>query len=466
MIKTPGIPIIVICHNNHHYVNNTIEQFKKTKYLENVIILDNDSKDEETVKFLKSVESVVKVIYNGVNVGPWVSDRRNMHIYNMLPSKFIVTDPDLQFNEYLPENFIEILEDISEYYKCRKVGFSIDISDFDEMFQTPCPSYRGQNIYNWCIKFWKKEIRHPSIPLYDGDIDTTFHLFNKKYFNKGDVQVAGNFTCKHIPWYVKNPFQSLIERYNHDRYVNKYSTTSSMLIQHVEEYLLTVKMYGEKFLIKPNEDNTHIYFLTELPFYKPSTIQIMDKYLDKEKIFIDIGAWMGYLTLYGSRYSKKVYSIEANKHLNYILDEHQYMNSLNIIPINKVFYHINGEQVLFGSGIHESSQNKYGKFCSVNIDGIKDESSYNIETINLNYLIESEKIDPNMVSLIKVNICGGEEDIFNNLYDFSSNYHVPILITFYYSWWKNKDLDRFPFLENKLKNLVMSDNMVDILIVN
>ena len=33
----------------------------------------------------------------------------NSNIYNSLPDKFILTDPDLQFNENLPNNFIEIL---------------------------------------------------------------------------------------------------------------------------------------------------------------------------------------------------------------------------------------------------------------------------------------------------------------------------------------------------------------------
>lgn len=466
MIETPGIPIIVICHNNHHYVNNMVEQFKKTKYLENVVVLDNDSQDKDTVEFLKSTESVVKVIYNRVNVGPWVSDRRNMHIYNMLPNKFVVTDPDLQFNEYLPENFMEILEDISDYYGCRKVGFSLDVSDFDDMFQTPCPSYRGQNIYDWFAKFWVKEIRHPSLLLYNSDIDTTFHLFNKKYLDRGDVQISGNFTCKHIPWYIKNPFQSLLERYNHDYHVNKYSTTSSMLIQYVEEYLLTIKIYGERFLIKPNENGTHINFLTDFPFYKPSMIQILDKYLDKDKIFIDIGSWMGYLTLYGSRYSKKVYSIEANKYLNSVLDEHQYLNSLNIVPINKAFYHTGGQEIVFGINKHNPSQNKYNQYHCTSVDGIKDDFSYNVETISLDDLVENEKIDPYMVSLIKVNINGGEEDVLEDLYNFSINYRVPIVITFYYFWWNDKDLDRFSFLKKEWISLIESRNMVDVLFVD
>lgn len=63
------------------------------------------------------------------NIAHQVNKTSNVDLYNYLPEKFILTDPDLEFNENLPSNFIDILVDISENYQCYKVGFALDISD-------------------------------------------------------------------------------------------------------------------------------------------------------------------------------------------------------------------------------------------------------------------------------------------------------------------------------------------------
>jgi hypothetical protein len=55
-------------------------------------------------------------------------------IYNNLPDKFIITDPDLEFNKNTPSNFIDIMISISDQYKSEKVGFALDLSESDKMF--------------------------------------------------------------------------------------------------------------------------------------------------------------------------------------------------------------------------------------------------------------------------------------------------------------------------------------------
>ena len=100
------IPILVICHNNYKYVDNTLKQIKNinNNYYKNIQILDNLSTDEKTIDYLKTVDC--NVIYNKTNSGPWINSNNNSHIYNNLPNKFIITDPDLEFNKNLPSNFI------------------------------------------------------------------------------------------------------------------------------------------------------------------------------------------------------------------------------------------------------------------------------------------------------------------------------------------------------------------------
>ena len=41
--------------------------------------------------------------------------------------------------------------------------------------------------------------------MYRADLDTTFALYDKAFFNSNRfmeaVRVAGHFTCRHLPWY-------------------------------------------------------------------------------------------------------------------------------------------------------------------------------------------------------------------------------------------------------------------------
>ena len=103
-----NIPIIIICYNNYKYVDNTIKQIINinSDYEKDIIILNNCSSCPKTIEYLS--KSKHKIINNFLNVAPQITDKINKHIYDILPDKFILTDPDLQFNSNLPKNFIEI----------------------------------------------------------------------------------------------------------------------------------------------------------------------------------------------------------------------------------------------------------------------------------------------------------------------------------------------------------------------
>jgi len=79
-----------------------------------------------------------------------------------------------------------------------------------------------------------------------------------------------------------------------------------------------------------------------------------------------------------------------------------------------------------------------------------------IQTIDLSHLIQDYNINTYDISLIKVDIEGGEEFILNDLYHLYSTYHIPLYISFHYDWWNNKDLDRFTFLSQEHKNNIIS----------
>lgn len=120
------VPILVICYNNYKYVNNFIKQIKEInlEYYKNIQIIDNVSMCVETKEFLKGVD--VKVVYNETNGGPRISP-----IHNILPETFILSDPDLKLNSKMPSNFVDVMLELSNKYKTNKIGFALDISDFN-----------------------------------------------------------------------------------------------------------------------------------------------------------------------------------------------------------------------------------------------------------------------------------------------------------------------------------------------
>ena len=200
------IPIIVVCHNNYKYVQNTLLQIERINphYMKQVHIMDSKSTDPDTIAFLRAVS--VPVIWNPTNSGPWLAPWVNADVYNSLPDRFILTDPDLQFNPELPSDFIEQMCRIADRHPCAKIGFAIDISDPDKMYNGVYES-GGNTIYEWEAQFWKDRVEDDTYEIYRAIVDTTFSLHDKRYdYYFNHLRVAGKFTAKHIPWYTENPF--------------------------------------------------------------------------------------------------------------------------------------------------------------------------------------------------------------------------------------------------------------------
>ena len=220
------VPIIIISFNNYKYVDNTIKQLLQINpELEPfLIIMDNASEDLDTKEYLKN--TTVRVIFNSDNNGPWIISSRNTHVYNEMPEKFIITDPDFQFNAKLPNNFIQIMLNLSEKYNTGKIGFSISLENPEKMYQDIY--FQGKTIVEWETQFWQNRIEDPEYELYNAAIDTTFCLINKSNNSNLHIRIAGDFTAVHLPFYIENPILTLDEEYEYSKY-SKFSTISKLI---------------------------------------------------------------------------------------------------------------------------------------------------------------------------------------------------------------------------------------------
>lgn len=97
---------------------------------------------------------------------------------------------------------------VSERYRIGKTGFSIDVSDHHAMVPDDfLVGSRKFKIWEWEAQFWQAplSLTRDGDQIYRANIDTTFALYNKKYFDPvsylNGVRVAGRYTCRHLPWY-------------------------------------------------------------------------------------------------------------------------------------------------------------------------------------------------------------------------------------------------------------------------
>lgn len=408
-----NIPIVIICYNNFRYVENTLKQIASINkdYYTNIIILNNMSTCSDTIAYLNKVD--VRVINNVANVGPWITPTINRHIYDLLPDKYIITDPDLKLNPNIPSNFIEILASLSDKYKTSKIGFALDITDHD-MFYPTTEYMANLSIRDWELRFWQNKIDDEGeYEIYKADIDTTFCLMNKTNIESEidlQIRVAGDFTAKHIPWYIENEVYNVYDNYMSNTNTTHISTISRIVLPYINANYMEIHKNRELFFIKKDDTNPNLTFWKDTyGGWNNELFELFDNYLSKEKVFIDIGTWIAPTAMYGARKAKHTYAIATNIANADALCVDMKANCANYTVIAR--------------------------------------NDTSVEAILTEHAINKADI-----SLINVDIGGEEENILNDLYDLHSKYNVPLLICVHYNVWKDKNLDRFPCLSEISKN--------------
>lgn len=198
-------PLIIPTFNNPTFTKSFVEQSVNCGF-KNIVIYDNNSTFPKMLELLKDLESSCKIIRLEKNYGPHYI-LRTPEVYESLPKFFCLSDPDVEYSKSLPEDFLEILLEISEKYKIGKVGFAMQVPKQEE-FINPYMQL-DDNLWkmeDWEKQFWKDKIGSwRGNDLYDATLDTHFALYNKKYFDPQDrykaIRVAGDLTSRHLGLY-------------------------------------------------------------------------------------------------------------------------------------------------------------------------------------------------------------------------------------------------------------------------
>lgn len=201
-----SIPVYVPTFNNPTFTACMLEQLEKWR-LRNITVVDNGSTYDGMLGLLDRVEKQHSVVRLGRNAGPQslVTDAMN---FQCLPELFCITDPDLLFHPEMPQDFLLTLLDLTSRFAIGKAGLALDI-DEKHLFRPEKMQMNGAgfHIWEWEAQFWSEIAAHlgDGSPVYRAHIDTTFALYNKKYFKVENfysaLRVAGRYTCRHLPWY-------------------------------------------------------------------------------------------------------------------------------------------------------------------------------------------------------------------------------------------------------------------------
>jgi len=455
-----NIPILIICFNNFKYIKMMVSQIEKKNYNQPIIILNNNSDCIYTQEYLKLSKHIVINLNENMGHLVW----KMPEIYNNLPNQFIITDPDIEFNNALPNNYIEILVELSNKYNASVIGFALDISDKEKMlpYKFSDFGYPGiSTIWEAQQQYWTNKISDESYELYLSAIDTTFALHTKSYINnRKNIRIAGNFTAKHLPWYKYDDNISLLGKYL--MYKNSSSSISSIkgfTLKFIEEIAFIINKNGTPLLFEKGVND--IFWRDIYTNWEKETFEVFDKFLNKDKQFLDIGAWMGTTVLYASFRSSYIVAVECDIVSVEKLKNNIILNKLDtVIDIEPYAIYSENTEVSFGPNSFANNSSLNDSMSQIKI-GESNKNDYLIKTITLDNLIQ--KYNLNNLSLIKVDIEGGEENILVDLFNYGKSSMVPLYISFHYSWWNNKNLDRFTFLTHEHKLQIIRSPFCSIL---
>lgn len=214
---------------------------------------------------------------------------------------------------------------------------------------------------------------------------------------------------------------------------------------------MEVKKRGKKFLVSNTDTFVKRFFEKNYNTWEDYSHNIFDFYSKTDKnIYIDIGAWIGPFVLYNASSYDKVIAIEPDPVAIKRLQENISLNNFdNITLIKKGLSNKNGKSIFGGNGPLGNSMSTLlvgDEDFLENNDYYKDKDSKNhtekveIETITIESLIQEQNIDPKNISMIKMDIEGGEKFVVPHIKEFLKKYKPVFFISLHYVFLKKEDV--------------------------
>ena len=187
--------------------------------------------------------------------------------------------------------------------------------------------------------------------------------------------------------------------------------------------------------------------------WERETFNVFKECANSNKCVIDIGAWIGPTSIWLSRNFKHVFAIEADPIALQALRGNLWNSNCNNVTIIDSPISAKCEKVFFGR--NSFNGNSLGSSTSQMKMERKFEDDDELNSITLSQILDM--INVSDVSLIKVDIEGGEENIMEDLFLTCSAHKIDLYLSFHTKWWQDKNFHRFEHLYRMCKNHTLED---------
>ena len=145
----------------------------------------------------------------------------------------------------------------------------------------------------------------------------------------------------------------------------------------------------------------------EVNKWENELISTIEKYVSKERYFIDIGAWIGPITLYASKFASKIIAFEPDPIAFNILKKN--------IELNKntgIFEKINLNQMAVGTDKNKTIDLYSSNFCNSGTSSILDKNldKITVKSITLPDVVKKFNLEKEKI-FFKIDIEGAEYDL-------------------------------------------------------
>jgi FkbM family methyltransferase len=192
--------------------------------------------------------------------------------------------------------------------------------------------------------------------------------------------------------------------------------------------MININKYGVSFAVTETTEYLNHFWGHLFNTWEESTYQTIIPYLDKEKTFLDIGAWQGPISMVAQNYSKQCICFEPDPIAFSNLCKNVELNNFNnIIPINKA--------------VSEESTLKIGHPAELGGGGssyLTDNLVVECNTISIKEILDTYKLNQDNISLIKIDIEGYECELLRD--PVLKNLKVPMHISMHPFMFKDKQV--------------------------
>ena len=181
--------------------------------------------------------------------------------------------------------------------------------------------------------------------------------------------------------------------------------------------------------------------------WEPGTFHILDLFKNDKGILIDIGAWIGPISLYSASLYKKIIAIEADPvAIEAIKANIKFNDFKNIHLIEKAISNTDNSEIIFGGngplGNSESTMLvNENNFLDIET---KWKNNHNeivkVNTIKFETLIKELDLDHNEIKLIKIDIEGGEKIIIPDMKNYLISVNIPMWMSLHPSFLEKSDI--------------------------